>query len=258
LPHWNVVVPIWTVVHVSLRSYQCFQKFKIVVYNLIAMPHLQTELYIGCPTRLVIIWFIYVFPLLSYYLQYLIVGITIIAGNSYNISDCNQTLAPPFSSTKIYAFLANSAQRSYLSSKFEQHGTESTTTNLAWVSLLLAERGYYTRRRLHTCHASRGSPAALARRRRRCQSSAQWRRHVTGEDGLGLGLAPRRGGGRFGVAVTGGGNRAEEGGGSGVALRPWSAVQRRRRHRRGAVRLWGMMVMANRSGAVVLANGGAS
>jgi hypothetical protein len=60
------------------------------------------------------------------YFECLIVRITIIAGNSYNISDCKQTLAPPFSSTKIHAFLANSAQRSYLSSKFEQHGTEST------------------------------------------------------------------------------------------------------------------------------------
>jgi hypothetical protein len=66
-----------------------------------------------------------------------------------------------------------------------------------------------------------------------------------------------RGGGRFGVAVTGGGDRAEEGGGSGVALRPRSAAQRRRRHGRGTMRLWGMMVMANRSGAAVLANGGA-
>jgi hypothetical protein len=67
-----------------------------------------------------------------------------------------------------------------------------------------------------------------------------------GENGLDLSLAPRWGGGRFGVTITGGGNRAEEGGGSSVALRPRSAVQRRRRHGQGAVRLCGMMAMANR------------
>jgi hypothetical protein len=41
------------------------------------------------------------------YLQCLIVGITIITRNSYNVSDCNQTLAPSFFSTKIHAFLVN-------------------------------------------------------------------------------------------------------------------------------------------------------
>jgi hypothetical protein len=41
------------------------------------------------------------------YLQCLIVGIIIIMRNSYNILDCNQTLALPFSSTKIQAFLVN-------------------------------------------------------------------------------------------------------------------------------------------------------
>jgi hypothetical protein len=41
------------------------------------------------------------------YLQCLVVGITIIARNNYNISYCNQTPAPPFSSTKIHAFLVN-------------------------------------------------------------------------------------------------------------------------------------------------------
>jgi hypothetical protein len=142
------------------------------------------------------------------YLQCLIVEITTIAGNSYNISDCNQTLTPSFSSTKIHAFLVNSAQRSYLSSKFEQHGTESTDP--ARVSPLLAERDCYARHWLHTCHAGRSSPAVSACRRRRCQSSAQRRRHIAGEDGSDLSLASRRGGGRFGVTVTGGGDGAEE------------------------------------------------
>jgi hypothetical protein len=41
---------------------------------------------------------------------------------------------------------------------------------------------------------------------------------IVGEDGTDLSLAPRRGGGSFGVAVTGGGDGAEEGGGSDVAL----------------------------------------
>jgi hypothetical protein len=43
-----------------------------------------------------------------------------------------------------------------------------------------------------------------------------------------------------------------------VALRPRSAVQHRRQHGRGAMWLWGMMATTNRSGATVLANGGAS
>jgi hypothetical protein len=35
------------------------------------------------------------------------IGITIIVRNSYNISYCNETLALPFSVTKIHAFLVN-------------------------------------------------------------------------------------------------------------------------------------------------------
>jgi hypothetical protein len=129
------------------------------------------------------------------YLQCLIVRIAIIAENSYNISDCNQTLAPPFSITKIHAFLVNSAQRSYLSSKFEQHGTESTATDPTRVSSLLAEMDCYARRRLHTCHAGHGFPVASTCKRRRCQSSAQRRSGVTGEDGSDLSLALQWGGG---------------------------------------------------------------
>jgi hypothetical protein len=65
----------------------------------------------------------------------------------------------------------------------------------------------------------------------------------------------RRGGGRFGIAVTGEGDGAEEGGGSGVALWPWSTAQHRRQHSWSVVQLWGMMATANRSSVVVLANG---
>jgi hypothetical protein len=66
------------------------------------------------------------------YLQCLILGIIIIAGNSYNILDCNQTLAPPFSSTKIHAFLTNSAKRSYLSPNSSNMGQNPPPPTRLW------------------------------------------------------------------------------------------------------------------------------